>query len=105
MRTIFSIFLITMFCAGSAFAANTSVKFNNKSVQALNVVTATPKDSNTTSLLNILTASISPNSVGQANIATTSASCVFMLNFTFASGKIVTRPDMDICHTTDIIVE
>jgi hypothetical protein len=54
---------------------------------------------------NILNQTVAHNAQGSAPVEIASASCVQDLTFTFASGKTLTIPNMDICQIDNIVVE
>jgi hypothetical protein len=88
-----------------ALAANLAVKFTNKSGDSISQLTATPKDAASVSTQNILSGAIANGGTGQANIAAAEGACVFTLTFTFGSGKILNRSDIDLCQTDGIVIE
>lgn len=54
---------------------------------------------------NILAAPVANGANGAVSIARASGACVVDLTFTFASGKSLTIPDMDVCQVDNIVVE
>lgn len=54
---------------------------------------------------NILAAPVANGAKGAVSIAGASGACVVDLAFTFASGKTLTIPDMDVCQVDNIVVE
>jgi hypothetical protein len=72
----------------------------------INELAATPKGAAEASVQNILAAPIATGEAGVASLETVADDeCVFNLTFTFASGKVLERPDTDICQTDGMIVE
>lgn len=105
MRKLISavfLFIATITAAHSTILA---LKLKNISSEAINTITATPKDAAVPSTQNILVAPIPAGASGTTSITSDNGDCVFSLTFTSASGKIVVRPDVDICLTDTIIVE
>jgi hypothetical protein len=105
VRLFLAAFPLFVFLAGTACAANLTIKLDNKSGEVLNSIAATAKGTNTISTQNILSAPVPSGASGTASVTNTPDSCVYTLIFTFASGKSTTRPDMDICHTSNLVVE
>jgi hypothetical protein len=54
---------------------------------------------------NILAAPVANGAKGAVSIARANGACVVDLTFTFASGKTLTIPDMDVCQVDNIVVE
>lgn len=54
---------------------------------------------------NILAAPVADGAKGAAPVASTNGECVLDLTFTFASGKTLSIPDMDICQIDNIVIE
>jgi hypothetical protein len=96
---------ILLFSSSLSQAGNISLMLNNKSGEALSSLVAVPKGVNGFTAQNALAGPIANGSFGTASIPGPTDACVYALTFTFASGKAATRPDMDLCHVSDLVVE
>ena len=75
------------------------------SSDTINELFAITKGAAEVSTQNIL---VAPTASGEGDVASLEAAegdCVFNLTFTFASGKILERPDTDLCQTDGIMIE
>lgn len=104
---IATIVVLQLLCFSAAFAEAKmrTVKLNNVSGDALTQVTATAEGSSEPATQNLLAVSLATGDEGDIALEATDGDCLFTLSFTFASGKIVNRPDIDVCQTESIAVE
>ena len=86
-------------------AASLSASFTNMSGDTINMLAVSPKEATEVSIQNILAAPISNGESGTASLEADEGECVFNLTFTFASGKILERPDTDLCQSDGIVIE
>jgi hypothetical protein len=105
LRTSFVFAVIAFTTAAPGTAADVSIRFTNMSGDSITQLTATPQDASEASTQNILTSPIPNGASGQTSIRSQDGICVFTLTFTFASGKILNRPDTDLCQTDGIVIE
>ncbi len=102
--SLFTILALLMTGSQSHSAALT-VTFTNMSGDAINAVTAIPKGAVDAEATNLLAAPITNGEPADVSIQADDGQCVFDLNFAFASGKTLERPDTDLCQTDGIMVE
>ena len=105
MRKLVSAIFLLIVTTTAVQSAILALKLKNTSGEAISTITATPKDAAMPSTQNILAAPIPAGTSGTTSITSASGGCVFSLTLTFASGKVLSRPDIDICLTDSIIVE
>ena len=92
--------------AVQAQSAVLTVTYTNTSGDALTALTALPKGAANVAAVNLLATPIpSGGSAGVSFDSGDEGQCVFDLNFAFASGKTLDRPDLDLCQTDGIMVE
>jgi hypothetical protein len=91
--------------AAPVLAASLSLNFTNMSGDTINELIATSKGAAEVSIQNILAAPIVNGESGVATLDAAEGNCVFNLTFTFASGKILERPDTDLCQSDTIVIE
>jgi hypothetical protein len=98
---------LQLLCLDAAFAETKmrTVKLSNVSGDALTQVTAKAEGSSEPATENLLTDSVATGDQGEIALQATDGDCLFTLSFTFASGKTVERPDIDVCQTESIAVE
>lgn len=96
---------LLMFSSTSVFAASLTITFTNQSGDTINELALTSKQSPEPSAANILAAPIAAGDSGAVTIEAAEGECVFMLTFTFASGKVLERADTDICQADGIVIE
>ena len=89
----------------SAEAASLTLQLTNSSGDSVTAVTATPKSAAELSGENLLARPIPVGESATINLETTDEACIFDLSFTFASGKILNRPDTDLCQSDALIIE
>ena len=104
-RTLLIVAFLLPLAAASASAASLSLNFTNMSGDIINELFATSKGAAEVSTQSILAAPIADGEAGLATLEAAEGDCVFNLTFTFASGKILERPDMDLCQTDGIMIE
>ena len=100
----FAIFFL-LICSAPVPAATLTINFTNQSGDTINELTATPKGATEPSVQNILAAPVASGQGGVASLEAADGECVFNLTLAFASGKIVERPDTDICQADGIVIE
>lgn len=103
--TLFLLAVSQLLVTASASAASLSLNFTNMSGETINELVAIPKGADETSVQNILAAPIANGQGGSAALEAADGECVFNLTFTFASGKVLERPDTDICQSDGIVIE
>ncbi len=103
MRKLHLFTLAICLLSSTAQAATISLTFNNKSGQAVNVVTATPKSGGDAQSL--LPASLAAGAKSTISFASPGTACVFTLTYTLGNGKTTTVPDTDLCQTDQIIIQ
>jgi hypothetical protein len=92
----------------SVFAASLTINFINQSGDAISELALTSKKSPEPPVQdnpelpeppvqNILAAPIAAGDSSAVTIEAGDGECIFNLTFTFASGKVLERPDTDIC--------
>jgi hypothetical protein len=104
-RALFLAAIFQFFVAAPVSAASLTLNFTNMSGEAINELAATSKDAAEASTQNVLAAPIANGESGTATLEAAEGDCVFNLTFTFASGKILERPDTDLCQTDAIVIE
>jgi hypothetical protein len=87
-----------------ASAADVQLMVSNASGKAITGLTLAPKSAPHTPTTNLLP-SLAAGASTQLTVVGGDPTCVYALNFTFASGPPTTIPDVDICQTTSIKVE
>ena len=104
-RALFLAAVSLSFLAAPVSAASLSLNFTNMSGDAINELTATSKGTAEVSIQNLLAAPIATGEAGVATLEAAEGDCVFNLTFTFASGKMLERPDTDLCQSDAIVIE
>ncbi len=91
--------------AGSPLAEADTLKFkvNNKSGQAINVMSAVPKAGGTS--ITLTTGAIAATTTGSISFTAPANTCVFALTTTLANGRVIASPDTDLCQTDMLIVQ
>jgi hypothetical protein len=104
-RTLFLIAAAQLLAATSVSAVTLSLNFTNMSGDTINELVVTSKGAEEASIVNILAAPVANGEGGSAALEAAEGECVFDLTFTFASGKVLARPDADLCQIDGIVIE
>lgn len=105
MRSVPVVILALLTGITSVSAAPVTIGLTNVSQDSLVSVTALVKGDFVDAPVNVLAAPIIAGQPGNLVIEAAEGQCLYDLTFTFASGKSVARPDVDICQTDGIEVD
>jgi hypothetical protein len=91
---------------GAALAEDITFQLNNASARPVVGVYATPKgDSTGTEIALVTGGEIGAAGAGEVSFASADSVCVYDLRIQFGDGASVQRPDVDLCHTDELVID
>jgi hypothetical protein len=92
--------------SGAALAEDITFQLNNASARPVVAVYATPKGDSTAAEISLVTGGeIGAAGAGEVSFAPADSVCVYDLRIQFGDGVSVERPDVDLCHTDELVID
>jgi hypothetical protein len=90
---------------GSVEANDVAVRINNMSGRSISAIFASPTGESTTSAVNLLPTQVGAAETSEITVASMDTDCVYDLEIQFGDGSSLDRPDVDLCHTDELVIE
>lgn len=86
-------------------AAPVTLTLNNLSDESITAVTADLKGTRSEAPTNLLSGQIAAGQSGAITLEAAENACLYEVTLSFASGRTVVRPDLDVCQTEGLDVD
>jgi len=89
--------------AVAAFADDLSVEVTNKTSESIKAIAAVPRAGGAPIALS--DAEIASGATSELSFEAPASTCVFTVSSTLTSGKVITLPDVFLCHTPKLVIQ